>query len=190
MSERGRAKLLQDNELPLVASAQTIQETVERLAAQISQDYQGQAPLALGVLKGAFIFLADLVRKLAIPVEVEFIRVASYGRGLHSRGTVRLISAPRATLKGREVLLVEDIVDEGHTIRFLRDYCQKKGAASVKLCALFVKGDPATYPFPIEYHGLQVPKRFVVGYGLDAAERYRYLPDLRALIPEKESVGK
>lgn len=160
---------------------------MDRLAAQVSRDYQGKDLLTLGVLKGAFIFLADLVRRVTFPMEIEFIRVASYGRRLRSSGKVRLLSAPRMPLQGRNVLIVEDIVDEGNTIQFIRAYCQQRGAASVRLCALLVKGQPGGYPFPIEYLGFQVPNIFVVGYGIDALEQYRNLPDLRALPPQKES---
>lgn len=175
--------------MTLVASAQTIQETVARLAEQISRDYEDKEILTLGVLKGAFIFMADLVRKLTLPVEVDFVRAASYGHRLRSSGKVRLVTSPRTSLKGRHVLLVEDIVDEGHTIRFLRSYCEEKGAASVRLCTMFVKGRPQEYPFPIEYFGIQIPNLFVVGYGLDAREQYRNLPDLRALAPVKEKTA-
>ena len=173
-------------ELPVIASAQDIQQAVKRLATQVSRDYQERTPLALGVLKGCFVFMADFVRELSIPVEIEFIRVSSYGASLKSSGKLRLVSAPVLSLKGRDVLLVEDIVDKGYTIQFLRDYCQKQGAATARLCALFVKGQPDSYPFPIEYYGLQVPDRFVVGYGIDAREQYRYLRDLRAVTIEKE----
>lgn len=174
-------------ELPVIASAQDIQQAVKRLATQVSQDYQERTPLALGVLKGCFVFMADFVRELSIPVEIEFIRLSSYGASLKSSGKLRLVSAPVLSLKGRDVLLVEDIVDKGYTIQFLREYCQQQGAASTRLCALFVKGQPDRYPFSIEYYGLQVPDRFVVGYGLDAKEQYRYLRDLRAVTIEKET---
>ena len=176
-------------DMTLVASAQAIHENVARLAEQISRDYQDKELLTLGVLKGAFIFMADLVRKLTLPVEVEFVRAASYGHRLRSSGKVRLLTSPRLSLKGRHVLLVEDIVDEGHTIRFLRSYCEEKGAASVRLCTMFMKGKPKDYPFPIEYVGVQIPKLFVVGYGLDAQEQYRNLPDLRALAPAQEKAA-
>ena len=174
-------------ELPVIASAQDIQQAVKHLATQVSQDYQECTPLALGVLKGCFVFMAYFVRELSIPVEIEFIRLSSYGASLKSSGKLRLVSAPVLSLKGRDVLLVEDIVDKGYTIQFLRDYCQKQGASSARLCALFVKGQPDSYPFPIEYYGLQIPDRFVVGYGIDAREQYRYLRDLRAVTIEKET---
>lgn len=167
--------------LPLVFSAEQIRAAVFQMAARIGEDYWGSRPLALGVLKGAFIFMADLVRQLPIPVDIEFVRVASYGRRLGSSGKVRLLWEPVMSLKDRHVLIVEDIVDEGHTARFLRQYCEWKGAVSVRLCALLVRREENRPAADVDYFGFLVPAGFLVGYGLDARERYRSLPDVRAL---------
>jgi len=152
--------------------------TVKKLAAEIRKDYQGKHPLLIGILKGSFVFMADLIRLLNFPLEVEFITLSSYGRGRESSGKIRVVKGLRAEVKGRDVLVIEDIVDTGLTISFLLDYLRKKKPASLKLCALTDKPSRRQIPVTIDYLGFTVPNKFIVGYGIDWDERFRYLPDI------------
>ncbi|MFH0768207.1 MAG: hypoxanthine phosphoribosyltransferase [Chloroflexota bacterium] len=157
---------------------QEIEATVSRLAAEIRRDYQGKHPLLVGILKGSFVFMADLIRLLDFPLEVEFIKLSSYGRGKESSGKVKMVQGLRSQVKGRDVLVVEDIVDTGLTVTFLMDYLKKKQVASVKLCALTDKPARHQIPITIDYLGFTVPDKFIVGYGIDWDEKFRYLPDI------------
>ena len=154
---------------------------VNRLAAEIRRDYQDKSPLLVGVLKGSFVFMADLVRQLDFPLEVDFIRLSSYGRGKESLGKVKVVPGLRSSVRGRHVLVVEDIVDSGLTTSFLLDYLKGKKPASVKLCALTEKPARRQVPVVIDYLGLTVPDEFLVGYGLDWDEKFRNLPDICVL---------
>ncbi len=158
-----------------------IEAAVARLAAAITRDYRDNNPLLLGVLNGCFVFLADLVRRLDFPLEVDFLRLSSYGRGQQSSGRVRVVQGLRLPVKGRHVLVVEDIVDTGLTLAFLRDYLGKRKPASLRVCALTDKPSRRQTPFKIDYLGLTLPDKFVVGYGLDCAGKYRNLPDICCL---------
>jgi len=158
-----------------------IDDVVTRLAAEISRDYRDKNLLMLGILKGAFVFMADLVRRLDFPLEVEFIRLSSYSSGQQTQGSVKVVQGLRRNLKGRHVLIVEDIVDTGITLSFLIDYLKKKKASSVRLCALTDKVSRRRVPVEIDYKGLTVPDKFLVGYGLDFNEQYRNLPDICVL---------
>jgi len=155
-----------------------VEATVKRLAAEISRDYRGKNPLLIGILKGSFVFMADLIRLLGFPLEVEFITLSSYGRGRESSGKIRVVKGLRAGVKGRDVLVIEDIVDTGRTISFLLDYLQKKKPASLRLCALTDKPSRRQIPVNIDYLGFTVPNKFIVGYGIDWDEKFRYLPDI------------
>jgi len=155
-----------------------IEATVKRLAAEIKQDYQGRHPFLIGILKGSFMFMADLIRLLNVPLEVEFIRLSSYGGGKESSGRIKVVQGLRSSIKGREVLVIEDIVDTGLTISFLLDYLWKRKPASLKLCALTDKPSRRQVPVTIDYLGFTVPNKFIVGYGLDWDEDFRYLPDI------------
>ncbi len=157
---------------------QEIEATVRKLAAEIRSDYQGKHPLLIGILKGSFVFMADLVRFLDFPLEVEFIRLSSYGRGKESSGKVKVVQGLRSQVRGRDVLIIEDIVDTGLTVAFFMDYLRKKQAASVKLCALTDKPARHQIPITIDYLGFTVPDKFIVGYGIDWDEKFRYLPDI------------
>ena len=139
----------------------------------------------IGILKGSFVFMADLVRSLDFPLEVEFIKLSSYGRGRESSGKVRVIKGLTSSVKGRDVLVVEDIVDTGITLSFLLDYLKKKKPASLRLCALADKPSRRQIPLAIDYLGFTVPDRFIVGYGIDWDEKFRYLPDICYLEDEK-----
>lgn len=158
-----------------------IDATVKRLASEISRDYGGKNPLLLGILKGSFVFMADLVRQLDFPLEVEFIRLSSYGSGQQTRGKVKVVQGLRLDVRDRHVLVVEDIVDTGITVAFLLEYLKKKKPASVKLCALTDKPSRRRVPVRIDYTGLTVPDKFLVGYGLDFNEKYRNLSDICVL---------
>jgi len=158
-----------------------IEATVKRLAAEIRGDYYGKYPLLIGVLKGSFMFMADLIRLLDFPLEVEFMRLSSYGRGRQSSGGIKVVQGLRSEVKGREVLVIEDIVDTGLTISFLLDYLRKKKPASLKLCTLTDKPSRRRIPVTIDYLGFTVLDKFLVGYGLDWDERFRNLPDIHVL---------
>lgn len=151
---------------------------VGKLADSIRQDYQSTCPLLIGVMKGSFVFLADLVRLLDFPLEVDFIRLASYGGGTESSGRIKVLHDLSTPVNGRDVLVVEDIVDTGLTTAFLLDYLRQKQPASLKLCALTDKSSRRQVPVTIDYLGFTVPDRFLVGYGLDWDEAFRNLPDI------------
>jgi len=172
-------------ELNILFTRKEIEAAVKRLAAEIKEDYQGKYPLLIGVLKGSFMFMADLIRQLDFPLEVEFIRASSYGRSKESSGKIKVAQAIRSPVKGRDVLVVEDIVDTGLTTGFLLDYLRKKKPASLRLCALTDKPSRRQVPVTIDYLGFTVPNKFLVGYGLDLDEKFRNLPDICFL--EEES---
>jgi hypoxanthine phosphoribosyltransferase len=164
--------------LSLLFTKDEIQATVKKLAAEIRRDYLGKQPILIGVLKGSFMFLADLIRLLDFPLEVEFIRLSSYGRGRESAGKIKLVQGLQSKVKGRDVLVIEDIVDTGLTTSFVLDYLHRKKPASLKVCALTDKPSRRQTPVNIDYRGLTVPDKFIVGYGLDWDERFRNLPDI------------
>lgn len=153
---------------------------VKRLAAVIRHDYRDKNPLLIGVLKSSFIFLADLVREIDIPLTVDFVRAQSY-ESTSSTGAVKLFPMEHIALRGRHVLLVEDIVDTGRTLTHLVERLKQEEPASLKLCALLDKPSGRVAPVQADYLGLNVPDVFVVGYGIDVDQQYRYLPDIYAL---------
>ena len=159
-------------------SEDEIKQAVARLATEIKQDYQGKQPLLIGVLKGSFVFMADLIRQLQLPVEVDFVKLSSYGAGKETSGKVKVVQGLKTPIKGRDVLVVEDIVDTGLTLSFLLDYLRKKKPASLRLCALTDKPSRRQVPVTINYLGFTVPDKFIVGYGIDWNEKFRYLPDI------------
>ena len=164
--------------ISLLVTKEEIATTVSRLAAEISRDYQGNHPLLIAVLKGSFVFLADLVRKLDFPLEIEFVRLSSYGKGTESSGKVRMAPGAAPKIKGRHILVIEDIIDTGLTAAFLLDHLRRKKPASLKLCSLTDKEARRQVMVNIDYKGLTVPDKFIVGYGIDCDERYRHLPDI------------
>jgi hypoxanthine phosphoribosyltransferase len=169
----------------ILFAREEIEVVVKKLAAEIRQDYQDTYPLVIGVLKGSFMFMADLIRLLEFPLEVEFIRLSSYGRGRESSGRIKVVQGLRSRVRGRDVLIVEDIVDTGLTTAFLLDYLGKKKPASLRLCALTDKPSRRQVPVTIDYLGFTVPNKFVVGYGLDWDEKFRNLPDIYVLEVEE-----
>jgi len=158
-----------------------IDAMVGKLAGNISREYRTKHPVLIGVLKGSFIFMADLIRQLDFPLEVDFIRLSSYGPGTTSAGKVRVEHALRNPIKGRNVLVIEDIVDTGITINFLLDLLRQEQPASLKLCALTDKPSRRQVPVNIDFRGFTVPDKFIVGYGLDCNEQFRNLPDICVL---------
>ena len=167
--------------LHILLSRAEIETAVKRLAAEIREDYADKHPLLIGVLKGSFMFMADLIRLLDFPLEIEFIRLSSYGRGRETSGKVKVVQGLQSSVKGRNVLAIEDIVDTGITISFLLDYLRRKKPASLKLCALTDKPSRRQVPVTIDYLGFTVPDKFLVGYGLDWDEKFRFLPDICVL---------
>ena len=168
-------------QLKILINRDKIAEAVARLAGEIKRDYQGKQPLLIGILKGSFVFMADLIRRLDLPLEVEFIKLSSYGSARESSGKVRVVQGLQTRITGRDVLVVEDIVDTGITISFLLDYLRKKKPASLKLCALTDKPSRRKVPVSIDYLGFTVPDKFIVGYGIDCDEKFRNLPHIYAL---------
>ena len=173
-----------NNEPPVLISEADIQARVLQLAEQISSDYADSEELVLvGVLKGSFIFLADLSRQLTIPRVIEFIAVSSYGSGSQSSGAVRLVMDVRGNIEDRHVLIVEDIVDTGHTLNYLIGMLKSHNPASVKTCALVRKAERAEVDVDVDYLGFDIPDKWVVGYGLDYAEQNRTLPYIGTITP-------
>lgn len=158
-----------------------IREMVKRLGKRISEDYEGEELVLVGVLKGGFIFLADLMREITIPVDMDFIAVSSYGASTKSSGVVRIIKDIDFDIAGKHVLIVEDLVDTGLTLRHLKDLFNTRGPKSVKICTAFDKPSRRKVEIEVEYNGIEVPDKFIVGYGLDYAGKYRNLPDVCTL---------
>ena len=165
-------------------SEQEIQDKVRELAKAIDEDYRGQELLLVGVLKGAVMVMADLARALETPVSMEFMAVSSYGSSTSSSGVVRILKDLDREITDKHVLVVEDIIDSGLTLNWLLRNMRSRGPASVEVCALFRKPEAAKVDVPIRYAGFDIPNEFVVGYGLDYAERYRDLPFVGRLKPE------
>ncbi|HEX4838805.1 MAG TPA: hypoxanthine phosphoribosyltransferase [Solirubrobacteraceae bacterium] len=164
----------------LVAAAE-LQARVGELASEISSDYAGRPLLLVCVLKGAIFFLADLMRHIDIPVEVDFMAVASYGSATDSSGVVRILKDLDTPIEGRDVVIVEDIVDSGLTLQYLMRNLGSRNLASLGVCALLTKPSRRKVDLPVKYVGFEIPDQFVVGYGLDYEERYRNLPYIAAL---------
>src|SRR5437763_17115934 len=166
--ERGVARTLIDE--------QTLRTRVAELGAEISSDYIGQDLLLVGVLKGAVFFMADLMRHLTIPCEVDFMAISSYGASTDSSGVVRILKDLDINIEGRHVLVVEDIIDSGLTLSYLMRNLESREPASLEVCALLTKPERREIDVPVRYTGFEIPNRFVIGYGLDFGERYRNLP--------------
>ncbi len=166
----------------ILVQADELQHRIRLMAENIAADYEGKDLLLIGVLKGAFIFLADLMRHLDTSYEVDVMAVASYGSSTESSGVVRILKDLDAPLEGRHVLIVEDIVDSGLTLQYLLRTLQARGPASLEVCALLTKPSRRTVDLPVRYTGFEIPDKFAIGYGLDYAERYRNLPYVAALV--------
>jgi hypoxanthine phosphoribosyltransferase len=164
----------------IIIGRDEIKQAVIRLARQITSDYRGKEPLLIGILKGSCIFLSDIIREINIPLEIEFVRLASYS-GKLSSGKVKIVQGLKSTIQGRDILIVEDIVDTGLSVSVLLKYLKRRAPASLKLCVLLDKPSRRTILVPIDYLGFTVPDKFIVGYGIDWNEKYRYLPDIAAI---------
>jgi hypoxanthine phosphoribosyltransferase len=165
----------------VLVEAEVLRKRVAELGEEISRDYAGRSLLLIGVLKGAVFFLSDLMRFIDIPVEVDFMAVASYGSATDSSGVVRILKDLDVVIAGRDVLIVEDIVDSGLTLQYLLRNLGSRDPSSLEVCALLTKPERRKVDLPTRYVGFEIPDRFVVGYGLDYAERYRNLPYVAAL---------
>lgn len=168
----------------ILLGEEQIAARVHELGEAISLDYAGRTPLLVGVLKGVFIFMADLLRAISVPVELDFIDVASYTAETRNRGLVRFVKDLDRPITGRHVLFVEDVVDTGLTLNYLLRNMRARGPASLEVCALFDKSRRRLIDLPIKYKGFDLPDRFVVGYGLDHRELYRNLPCIGVLKAE------
>lgn len=164
---------------PVVVDAERLQARIAELGAEITRDYEGRPPLLVCVLKGAYAFLGDLARSIDLPVEVDFMAVSSYGSATKTSGIVRIVKDLDVDLAGRHVVIVEDIIDSGLTLRYLRRNLQVREPASLEVCALLVKEGLQREDPDLRYVGFRIPPDFVVGYGLDIDERYRNLADVR-----------
>jgi hypoxanthine phosphoribosyltransferase len=158
-----------------------IQKRVQEMADQISKDYAGSDLVIIGILKGAFIFMADLIRMMDIPSKVDFVRVASYGAGAQSSGKVVMTKDIETSIRGRDILIVEDIVDTGLTLQYLADWLKERNPRSLKVCAFLDKRKRRKVAFEADYVGFTIDDGFVVGYGLDYNEQYRFLPEVYVL---------
>jgi len=165
-------------ELRVLFNRQEIEAAVRRLASEISEDYRNKNPVLLGILRGSFVFLADLIRHLDFPLEVDFIELSSYGSSTQTSGKIKVVKKLETPVRDHDVLIVEDIVDTGLTTDFLIKYLKRQKPASVKLCALTDKPSRREVPVHIDYIGFTVPNKFLVGYGLDANQKFRNLPDI------------
>jgi len=169
-------------EKKVLLSRETIQNRVKELADRISTDYAGKEPLLIGVLKGVIFFLADLMREIRISSELDFIRAASYGSEMTSSGKIKLTKDVEIPLRGKHVIVVEDIVDSGLTLSHVIRNLERRGVESLRVCALIDKLERRDLTVTIDYCGFQVKKGFLVGYGLDYNEKYRHLPEIYELI--------
>jgi hypoxanthine phosphoribosyltransferase len=165
----------------ILVPAEDLERRVRELADEISRDYAGKDLVLIGVLKGAVFFLSDLMRHLSVPVEVDFMAVASYGSATKSSGVVRILKDLDAVIEGRDVLIVEDIVDSGLTLQYLLRNLNGRNPRSLEVCALLIKPERRKVELKTRYIGFEIPNRFAIGYGLDYGERYRNLPFVAAL---------
>jgi len=168
----------------VLVNQQQIVEKVKELGIQISLDYHSKELIVVGILKGAIIFLSDLIRSIDVPITLDFMAVASYGAGTSSSGAVRILKDLECSVEGKHLLVVEDIVDTGLTLKYLLDNLKARDPASIKICTFLDKPARRLIPVQPDYNGFAIPDRFVVGYGLDFNEKYRHLPYVAVLRPE------
>lgn len=158
-----------------------IQSRIKEMAAQISQDYKGKIPIFIGVLNGAFIFLSDLIKNVSIDCEIDFFKLSSYGDSKISSGNVRLLKELNCEVNGRDIIIVEDIVDSGLSIKYIEEIFVKHSPSSMKVCSLLMKPESLKYDVKIDYIGFNIPSKFVIGYGLDYAQKFRNLRTIFSL---------
>jgi hypoxanthine phosphoribosyltransferase len=171
----------------VLVSKEQLQQRVSEIGKKISEDYKDKDLMLVGVLKGAFMFMSDLAKNIDIPLTIDFMAVSSYGNSTESSGVVRILKDLEASIEGKDILIVEDIIDTGLTLSYLVSNLKSRGASSVKICTLLDKPERRLVDVELEYKGFDIPDEFVVGYGIDFAEGYRNLPDVCVL---KESAYK
>jgi len=176
--------MMKDDIEKIYFSKEDLANKVAELGRKISEDYAGQEIFAVGILKGAVVFFSDLVRAINVPVQLDFMIASSYGDGTASSGTVKILKDLDYDIEGKNVIIIEDIIDSGTTMNYLLKYFKGRNPASVKLCALMSKPSRRKVEVPIDYCGYEVPDEFLVGYGLDYAEKYRNLPYIGVLKKE------
>lgn len=174
---------LHDDIIEILIPEQAIRDKVVELGRQITQDYRGKHLMLLGTLKGAVPFIADLARCVEMPLEIDYMAISSYGNSTQSSGVVRILKDLEGPINQKHVLIVEDIVDSGMTLHYLMDVLRQRHPLSLRVCSLLDKGRERVKPVKMDYTGFQIPDRFVVGYGLDYAQRYRNLPYIGILKP-------
>ena len=152
---------------------EVIQNRIKEMASQISQDYNGKIPIFIGVLNGAFIFLSDLIKNISIDCEIDFFKLSSYGDSKISSGNVRLLKELNCDVNGRDIIIVEDIVDSGLSIKYIEEIFSKHTPNSMRVCSLLMKPESLKYDVKIDYIGFKIPSKFVIGYGLDYAQKYQ-----------------
>ena len=175
---------MRDDIASVLLSAEDIQKRTAELGARISKDFDGREPLFVGVLKGCFVFMADLCRRIDLPCTVDFMAVSSYGGGTSSSGQVQITKDLSSDITGKNIIVVEDILDSGNTLSYLLKVLEQRSPASIRLCTLLDKPERRVKPVEVHYSGFTIPDAFVVGYGLDYAEHYRNLPYIGILKPE------
>ena len=176
---------LPDNGFVLLLTEEEIGKRVRQLGRQIDKDYRGRVPIIIGILNGSFVFLADLVRRLTIDCEIDFLRISSYGRSKVSSGKVNLVNDLCCDVKGRDVIIVEDVIDSGSSVKFIRKKLAAHKPGTVRVVSLLRKKGTSQRRIPVEYVGFDIARHFVVGYGLDSAERFR---NLRAIYRSTEDL--
>lgn len=170
----------------VLLSEEQIQKRVSELGKEITEDFKGEAPVFVGVLKGSILFFSDLVRQVNLPLELDFLGASSYGKETTSSGVIRITLDLSYPIKDRHLIIVEDIVDTGNTLHYLLEQMRVRQPKSVKVCTLLHKPECVKKEVPLDYVGFEIPNKFVVGYGLDAAEKYRNLPNIVVLPGENE----
>jgi hypoxanthine phosphoribosyltransferase len=175
-------------QLRVIIKESALRQKVKELGNEISNDYRDKNPVLVGILKGSFIFMADLARQLSIPHQIDFIAVASYGSGKYASGVVRWLKDLGINIEDRHVIIIEDIIDSGHTLSYIRDNLLTRKPKSLKIVTLLNKKKRRKVRIPLRYVGFSIPDRFVVGYGLDYDERYRNLPFIAQLGDERDEL--
>lgn len=178
--------IMNNDRFTLYLPEEQIQKRVKELAAQINEDYRGKVPIFIGILNGSFIFFSDLVREISLDCEVDFLKLSSYGDAKISSGQVKLLKELNCQVNGRDIIVVEDIIDSGLSIDFMKELVMRENPASFRVVTLLLKKSVAKVSFPIDYVGFEIPPEFVIGYGLDYAQKVRNLKSIYRLAPPKE----
>ena len=182
LEEKGIEEILVGNEkFKILIPQEKIQERVKKIGNQITKEYEGKLPILIGILNGSFLFLADLVKHINIHCEIDFFKLSSYGDEKISTGEVKMLKELNADINERHIIVVEDIVDSGLSIKFIQELLANHNPASVKIASLLVKPDSLKYKVKIDYIGFEIPNEFVIGYGLDYAQKFRNLNSIYAL---------